>query len=96
MHPSRNPLLTGLSVALVLSLVYAKVFPCPRGLEGLLSVTLLGFCTLGALITGTLALFTAPYREGLRAVRLHLLLVVLLIPLGLLGLPLLYVSRMCA
>lgn len=95
MNLSRKQLLTGLGVALGLALFYARVFPCPRGFESFLGVTLLGFLVFGALITAVQLLFTAPFRTGLRAASPHLLAAVVLLPLGLLGLPFLYIARMC-
>ena len=94
MHLNRKRLLLGLGAALVVGMVLAVVVPCrPQGLfmEG----TLIGFLSVGALVTAVQLLHAAPLRQGLRAVWPDVLLAVLLLPLIPLGASVLYVSRVC-
>ncbi|HET9452019.1 MAG TPA: hypothetical protein VFO83_14110 [Aggregicoccus sp.] len=94
MHLKRKPLFYGLGVALVLGMVLGAVVPCSPE-RTFLPAALAGFLALGALITAVQLLLAAPFRQGLRAVWLHVLLVVLLLPLIPLGSLLLHVSRVC-
>ncbi len=94
MHLNRKRLFYGLGVALVVGMVLAVVVPCrPRGqfVDG----TLIGFLTVGALVTAVQLLHAAPLRRGLRAVWPDVLLALLLLLLVPMGATLFYVGAIC-